>query len=91
MYSVNKTRCGDNYSNWDPLLEGYTSGKCPWTLTVFDMPLQIATAWVPVAICFLICCGSTHHDVDNMLSEDSQSLSGWNANSKMHMNIKNLV
>ena len=39
----------------------------------------------------LICCGNTHLDMDEMLSEDLQSLFEWIANSKMLINGNNLA
>ena len=65
---------------------GYNSSQCPWTFLLFIyvniMPLQIqhgSLLQYADDTC-LICCGSTHLDL--------QSLSGWIANSKVFINIK---
>lgn len=70
--------------------QGSALGPLLFLIYVNNMPLQVqhgSLLQYADDTC-LICCGNTHHDVAQMLSEDLKYLSGWIVNSKMLINIK---
>ena len=88
-----RMKCGDNYSNWGPVLGGIPQGSAlgPLLFLIYvnNMPLQVqhGSLMQYADDTCLICYGNTYHDVDEMLCEDLKSLSSWITNSKMLINV----